>query len=115
MFVRVCVAALVCAAVVCAQAQPQTVTAVQETENQGYFSSLMNSMGSLSETDWQGMVRRLVDTVMQYFVASNTREGETSRSFGGEMAVHFIEGNPTMRHYAMLAHDYVVSFNHFFN
>jgi len=92
MFVRVCVAALVCAAVACAQAQPQTVTAVQETQSPGYFSSLMENMNALSDTDWQGMVRRFVDTVVQYFVASNTREGETSRSFGGEMAVHFIEG-----------------------
>jgi len=110
MYGRVCVAVLLCVAA-CAHAQ----TAVQETQDEGYFSYIRNRVGSLSETDWRGMVRSVVDSVMQYFVASTTRDGSSSRSFGGDVAVHFIEGNPSLRHYAQLAHDYVVSFDHFFN
>merc|ERR1719259_1634531 len=48
------------------------------------------------------MVRSVVDSVMQYFVAATTRDGSSSRSFGGDVAVHFIEGNPSLRHYAQL-------------
>merc|ERR1719154_975460 len=43
--------------------------------------------------DWRGMVRSVVDTVMNYMAAPVNRQGTAgnSRNFGADMAVHFIE------------------------
>lgn len=89
---------------------------VQEDENAGYLNSLMSSMGSLSDMDWRAMVRSMVETVLSYVNPATSGVGEvSSRQFGGEMAVHFIETSPTLRHYAEQAEDYIRTFNHFFN
>jgi len=93
-------------------------TAVQETAaDSGYITSLMSTVGQLSEMDWRGMVRSFVETVMGYLSADTNRVGEvTSRqSFGGDMAVHLIETSPSLRHYAETVQDYIRSFNHIFN
>lgn len=90
---------------------------VQENSEQGYVSSMMSSMGSIAEMDWRGMVRSVVDTVMNYMAAPVNRQGTAgnSRNFGADMAVHFIETSPTLRGYAETVHDYIRSINHFIN
>merc|ERR1712002_1184496 len=67
--------------------------------------------------DWRGMVRTLVDAVMNYMSGPTNRDDSASSRnlIGGEMAVHLVESNPTLRYYAETVHDYIRSFNHFFN
>lgn len=88
----------------------------EEPSEEGYMSSIMSTVGGVSEMDWRGMVRTLVDAVMNYLSAPNNRvDSSSSRGIGGDMAVHFVESSPTLRYYAESVHDYIRSFNHFFN
>lgn len=86
---------------------------VQESAGgDSYFSGLMDNVSSLSDMDWQGMLRSVVESLMQYFVAPTTRAGAaTSRaisSFESDLVVNFVEKSPTLRHYAQTAHSYIV-------
>jgi len=88
----------------------------ESAPSEGYMSSIMSSVSGVSEMDWRGMVRTLVDAVMKYMSAPTNRvDSGSSRGIGGDMAVHFVESNPTLRYYAESVHDYIRSFNHFFN
>ncbi|KAF2356848.1 hypothetical protein FHG87_012398 [Trinorchestia longiramus] len=88
-------------------------------ESGGYFSGLMENVSSLSGMDWQGMIRSVVESLMQYFVAPTTRRGgATSRAitdFESDLVVNFIEQSPTLSHYAKLAHSYIVAADRFLN
>jgi len=94
---------LVCCAV------SSTVAQTNIQGNDGYFSTLMDS---LSTMDWQGMLRTVVETAMQYFTAPTNRlDGAASsramHSFEADLIVNFVEQSPFLKHYAETTAHYV--------
>jgi len=51
-------------------------------------------MNTLSQMDWQGMLRTVMETAMQYFAAPTNRIDDTSRAYGAneaDLVINFIE------------------------
>ncbi|XP_018022695.1 uncharacterized protein LOC108678738 [Hyalella azteca] len=94
---------------------------ISEGGGGGYFSGIMQNVSEISEMDWQGMIRSLVENLMQYFVAPSTRRGSagTARNavtdFESDLVVNFIEQSPRLTHYAKTLHSYIVAANRFIN
>jgi len=82
----------------------------------GIMDSVIESINSFAGMDLRDAISSAFTTILNYFTTTTPRVGqETSRaSLEGDIFFDLIEQSPTLHHYALLAHDYMVSFNHFF-